>query len=408
MSKLKYLPQIDSLRAISVVGVIIYHLEINLFKTRIFSGGYIGVDIFFLISGYLITGILYYELLEEKKISFSNFYLRRIRRIIPPLLFLLFIVLIFSLFFTLPQDLIKIAEITISNLFSIANIYFYYNHIFYWGDSLEINPFLHTWSLSVEEQYYFIFPIVFLIFFKIDFIKKNIFSVLSVSLLFCFLLSNYLSFKHYNFSFYMLPSRVFEFLLGSILVILKINNKFKFNYKYVNSFYGLIIIILSYIFFNDYTPTPSFWTLIPLLGAAIIIIDERNKFSHILQNKYIIFIGLISYSLYLWHYPIIVFLKYFYIKKSFLYYFSFIFFLITFSLTSFFFIEQPFRNKLRVSTEKMLIILSPFFIFVFLISWYFIKTDNFYQKLNPIIKNTIEKKELKPIYIISINHNWSI
>ena len=175
MSKLKYLPQIDSLRAISVVGVIIYHLEISLFKTRIFSGGYIGVDIFFFISGYLITGILYYELLEEKKISFSNFYLRRIRRIIPPLLFLLFIVLIFSLFFTLPQDLIKIAEITISNLFSIANIYFYYNHIFYWGDSLEINPFLHTWSLSVEEQYYFIFPIVFLIFFKIDFIKKKYF-----------------------------------------------------------------------------------------------------------------------------------------------------------------------------------------------------------------------------------------
>jgi len=318
MNKLKYLPQIDSLRAISVIGVIIYHLDINFFETKIFSGGYVGVDIFFLISGYLITGILYDEFLEKGRISLPNFYYRRIRRIIPAILFLLFIVLILSFFFTLPQDLIKISEISISNLFFLSNIYFHYNHIFYWGDSLEINPLLHTWSLSIEEQYYFIFPIVFIIFLKIDFIKKNILFFLTASFLFFFLLSNYLSFNHYNFSFYMLPSRVFEFLLGSILVIFKINNKLKFNLKYVHSFHGLIIIILSYIFFNNYTPTPSFWTLIPLLGGAIIIIDEKkNKFTHILQNKYIIFIGLISYSLYLWHYPIITFLEYFYIKKNF-------------------------------------------------------------------------------------------
>jgi peptidoglycan/LPS O-acetylase OafA/YrhL len=129
----------------------------------------------------------------------------------------------------------------------------------------------------------------------------------------------------------MLPSRVFEFLLGSILVIFKINNKSKFNLKRINSFYGLTIIVLSYVFFNDYTTTPSFWTLIPLLGGVIIIIDEnQNTFNRVLQNKHIVFIGLISYSLYLWHYPVITFLDYYYIKKNLFYYFYFTFLLVIF------------------------------------------------------------------------------
>tara|TARA_B100001057_G_scaffold237100_1_gene237444 strand:- start:4192 stop:6219 length:2028 start_codon:yes stop_codon:yes gene_type:complete len=391
MNKLKYLPQIDSLRAISVIGVIIYHLEINFFDTKLFSGGYVGVDIFFLISGYLITGILYNEFLKREKISFLNFYLRRIRRIIPAILFLLFIVLILSFFLILPKDLVQISEISISNLFFISNIYFHYNQIFYWGDALNINPLLHTWSLSIEEQYYFIFPIIFLICLKIYFIKKNILLFLTISFLFFLLLSNYLSVNHYNFSFYMLPSRVFEFLLGSILVILKINNKLKFNLKHVNSFYGFTIIILSYIFFNDYTTMPSFWTLLPLLGGIIIIIDEnKNTFTHVLQNKYIVFIGIISYSLYLWHYPIITFLDYYYIKKNLFYYFYFIFLLVIFSIFSFYFVEQPFRNKLKFSNKKMVMTLSLFFIFIFSLSFYFINSNGFYKNLNTVIKDNIE------------------
>ena len=396
MNKLKYFPQIDSLRAISVIGVIIYHLEINFFETKLFPGGYVGVDIFFLISGYLITGILYNEFLEREKISFLNFYLRRIRRIIPAILFLLFIVLILSFFLTLPNDLIKISEISISNLFFISNIYFHYNHIFYWGDALNINPLLHTWSLSIEEQYYFIFPVIFLLCLKIYFVKKNILFFLTTSFLFFLLLSNYLSVNHYNFSFYMLPSRVFEFLLGSILVIFKINNKSKFNLKHINSFYGLTIIVLSYVFFNDYTTTPSFWTLIPLLGGVIIIIDEnQNTFNRVLQNKHIVFIGLISYSLYLWHYPVITFLDYYYIKKNLFYYFYFTFLLVIFSSVSFYFVEKPFRNKLKISNKKMLVTLSFFFILIFSASFYFISSNGFYKKLNTVIKDNIETNPYK-------------
>jgi peptidoglycan/LPS O-acetylase OafA/YrhL len=114
---LQYYPLIDSLRAISVIGVIIYHLEINLFGYQFFEGGYLGVDIFFFISGYLITGLIYNEYDKTGKFNFLNFYNRRLRRIIPPIIFLLFFLLIFHYFFYLPDELIKISKITISNLF---------------------------------------------------------------------------------------------------------------------------------------------------------------------------------------------------------------------------------------------------------------------------------------------------
>ena len=194
----------------------------------------------------------------------------------------------------------------------------------------------------------------------------------------------------------MLPSRVFEFLLGSILVIFKINNKSKFNLKRINSFYGLTIIVLSYVFFNDYTTTPSFWTLIPLLGGVIIIIDEnQNTFNRVLQNRHIVFIGLISYSLYLWHYPVITFLDYYYIKKNLFYYFYFTSLLVIFSSVSFYFVEKPFRNKLKISNKKMLITLSFFFILIFSASFYFISSNGFYKKLNTVIKDNIETNPYK-------------
>jgi peptidoglycan/LPS O-acetylase OafA/YrhL len=172
---IQYYPLIDSLRAISIIGVIIYHLEINFFSYKFFGGGYLGVDIFFFISGYLITGLIYNEYDKIGKFNFLNFYNRRLRRIIPPIIFLLFFLLIFSYLFYLPNELIEISKITISNLFFISNFYFHYNSFFYWADNSAANSLLHTWSLAIEEQYYLIFPAFFYLLIK--FYNKKFFII---------------------------------------------------------------------------------------------------------------------------------------------------------------------------------------------------------------------------------------
>ena len=162
----KYSPEIDSLRAISVVAVIIYHAKIYFFGHLFFAGGYYGVDIFFVISGYLITSIILKELILTGSFSFKNFYERRIRRIFPALLFVMLISLPFAWMYLLPSNLIDFSKSILYSLGFSSNFYFHYTGQEYGSDDGLIKPFLHTWSLSVEKQFYILFPIVLLITFK--------------------------------------------------------------------------------------------------------------------------------------------------------------------------------------------------------------------------------------------------
>ena len=159
----QYRPEIDGLRAVAVASVIIYHAQINIFGFHLFQGGYIGVDIFFVISGYLITSIILKELKTTGKFSFHYFYERRIRRIIPALFIVMLSSLIFSWLFLLPDNFVSLSKSILSSIGFISNFYFYFTGLDYAAEIGLQKPFLHTWSLSVEEQFYLIFPLVLVV-----------------------------------------------------------------------------------------------------------------------------------------------------------------------------------------------------------------------------------------------------
>ena len=181
--KLTYRPEIDGLRAIAVVSVILYHAQITIFGYQPFKGGFIGVDIFFVISGYLITSIILKELVTTGTFSFKYFYERRIRRILPVLLFVMVVSLTFAWIYFPPYDLLNLSKSILYSLGFSSNFYFHYSGQEYATVGLR-NPFLHTWSLSIEEQYYILFPIVLLITFKY-FNKYLIHIFIFTSMTFC-------------------------------------------------------------------------------------------------------------------------------------------------------------------------------------------------------------------------------
>jgi len=163
--KLTYRPEIDGLRAIAVGAVVLYHAQINILGQQTFKGGFIGVDIFFVISGYLITSIILKELITTGSFSFKYFYERRVRRILPVLLFVMLVSLPIAWMYLLPSNLLEFSKSILYSLGFSSNFYFHYSGLEYSVEGLQ-HPFLHTWSLSVEEQYYILFPIVLLITFK--------------------------------------------------------------------------------------------------------------------------------------------------------------------------------------------------------------------------------------------------
>ena len=198
--KINYRPEIDGLRAIAVLAVIIYHAKISFLGDIIFKGGFIGVDIFFVISGYLITSIIYKELLEKNSFCFKYFYERRIRRILPALLIVIFVSLPFGWFLLLPSDLIDFSKSILYSLGFTSNFYFHYSGQTYGANNSLLIPFLHTWSLSIEEQFYILFPICFFIIFK--FFKKYLGFILSITFLMSLVIADWGSRNHPSFNFF--------------------------------------------------------------------------------------------------------------------------------------------------------------------------------------------------------------
>ena len=202
--KINYRPEIDGLRAIAVLSVILYHLQLSFSGKHIFTGGFIGVDIFFVISGYLITSIILKEIFETKNFSFLYFYERRIRRIIPVLFFIIFVSIPFAWNYLLPSNLESLSKSIISSIFFVSNIFFHETGLIYGTEESILKPFLHTWSLSIEEQFYIFFPItVFLIF---RFFKRFLLQLLILITLISFLFSQFISQDYISFNFYSLTS----------------------------------------------------------------------------------------------------------------------------------------------------------------------------------------------------------
>ncbi len=406
--KINYRPEIDGLRAIAVIAVILYHAQINFFENIFFSGGFIGVDIFFVISGYLITSLIIKELFQTNKFSFTYFYERRFRRLIPVLFFVMLASLPLGWSLLLPTSFVEFAKSIISSIAFGSNFFFYFSEIQYAAEDSFLKPFLHTWSLSVEEQFYIIFPILFMLLFK--YFRKNIFYIIIIFIIISVLFANATSLSNQSLSFYILPTRGWELLSGSLLAYLeytKGKDTSKPIIKELLTITGLVLIILSFLYFTDDTLHPSYFTIVPILGVCIIIwfADNSTLVGKILSTKIFVGLGLISYSLYLWHYPSFAFAR---IAENFETLESkilIIFLTIILSIFSFFLIEKPCRNK-SFSFKK---IFYSFFMGMILIAIYcnwvinkdgFIEREKFLKSFNVKFDNYI----LDPRYYLKNHH----
>lgn len=348
-----YRRDIDGLRAIAVVAVILFHLNLG-----ILPGGFVGVDIFFVISGFLITGNIIREI-KQGQFSLVKFYIRRIRRIFPALFVVLLASLVVACLIFTDLGLIGFANQLKYAALQISN-FFFQRELGYFEHSNHGSVLLHTWSLGVEEQFYVLWPFLIWLFFKKG---KN--RVLSDNLAFSVLLflivaslstSQILLYTNVKVAFYSLPSRLFELGIGAVLSFNRIRNFSKKGNEALGIL-GLLLIAISF-FVIKQTYFPGVVALIPCVGAALIIFSGQNNslISRLLSKKPLVFIGLISYSLYLWHYPIIVFYQE-YTGRNGLSFLSVIFIaLATLSLSylSWRFIEVPFRNKKNLDQEALL------------------------------------------------------
>ncbi len=300
---MKNRPDIDGLRAVAVLPVLFFHADIGC------TGGFVGVDIFFVISGYLISSLILRDL-DAGKFSIVNFWERRVRRILPALAVVVISCLVAGWFLLFPKDYQALGQSALAQALLSSNIYFW-RQSGYFEQSADVKPLLHTWSLAVEEQFYLFFP--FLLIAINRFFRKSLVQVILIIGAASFILSVYGTYKHPSATFYLLPARAWELLIGAFLAA----RPAKFSpvrwLAELLSWGGLCCILYAVFFYNSQTRFPGAAALLPCMGAALIIwanAQALTTLGQLLATRPIVFVGLISYSLYLWHWPILVFVKY--------------------------------------------------------------------------------------------------
>jgi peptidoglycan/LPS O-acetylase OafA/YrhL len=296
-----YRADIDGLRGIAVLLVLAFHLG-----TSKCSGGFVGVDVFFVISGYLIGSIILSEIAVEK-FSLLSFYERRVRRIVPALFGMTLVTSLVAYEFLLPAELEEFAKSLLASTFSVSNVYFFHQSGYFEGPAA-MKPLLHTWSLAVEEQFYIFLPL-FLIAVHKFFPKWQRVLISSVAIL-SFCASVWGAFHNPSATFYLAHTRAWELLLGT-MIVLDVFPRFSGAIsRNVASIAGLGLILAAAVVYDKATPFPGATALVPCFGAALIIAAGRTGPSivgRLLSLSPVVFVGTISYSLYLWHWPMIVF-----------------------------------------------------------------------------------------------------
>jgi peptidoglycan/LPS O-acetylase OafA/YrhL len=301
----KYRPDIDGLRAVAVLPVVFYHLNVSLV-----SGGFVGVDIFFVISGYLITSLISAEM-SDGTYSVTSFYVRRARRIFPALFFVCAVTALFVFLFCLPSDAKRFSSSLAAATLFASNFYFYVTSD-YFAAAADTQPLLHSWSLAVEEQFYIFFPLILLLV-RRYFARREKRIMIALALL-SLAISVWLVRTDQAGAFYLLHSRAWELLLGALLAIGTIPEIRSRALAGALGLLGLALIVGSVLFYEERMPFPGLAALAPCLGAALLIHtgkDASLPAARALSLAPVRFIGLISYSLYLWHWPIDVISRYF-------------------------------------------------------------------------------------------------
>jgi len=335
---MKYRSEIDGLRTVAILPVLLFHAGIPYI-----GGGYVGVDVFFVISGYLITKIISEEMLAGR-FRISNFYERRIRRILPCFFVVLIASAIAASLLFLPRDFDAFCKSAVSAIFFASNFKFY-REAGYFDAAADTKPLLHTWSLAVEEQFYIFFPIALYCLYR--WAPKRVLHVLVPVAILSFALSVWATTRAPVFNFFLAPTRIWELFVGSFLalgIFPDLKNK---SLREAFAVLGVGLIAWAIFAFHPETPFPGANALFPVIGAALIIYASQGTMvGRVLSLRPIVFIGLISYSLYMWHWPIIVFTKYYLLHslggwES----VAVIVASLVLATLSWHFIERPFRTK---------------------------------------------------------------
>jgi peptidoglycan/LPS O-acetylase OafA/YrhL len=345
---LRYRPEIDGLRAIAVIPVILSHANFALF-----SGGFIGVDVFFVVSGYLITTIIHREI-QDGSFSIIRFYERRIRRILPALFFVSLVSIPFAWLWLMPVGFDHFSQSLAAVYVFASNIYFE-REAGYFATASELKPLIHTWSLAVEEQFYVFFPLLLLLFRNIT---RNRLLMLFVVLVVASLgLAQWGSKAYPVANYFLLPTRAWELGVGAMLAI-SVNTWIQRDGWSAEFFsiIGLSMIFYAVVVFDKSTPFPSFWGLVPVLGTALVIAFARPQtvVGRVLGWRPIVGLGLISYSAYLWYQPIFSFARirmlYGVSGTAYLALSVLAFIMAYFSWR---YVERPFRNKAKFSRRQV-------------------------------------------------------
>ncbi len=358
---LQYRKEIDGLRAIAVFAVIIFH-------AGYLAHGFLGVDMFFVISGYLITRIINNQL-ANNCFSLLRFYERRIRRIVPMLLVISIIALGVGYFTFLPDDFENLNESIIASSLFANNILLLLTRG-YWDIANTYKPLVHTWSLGVEEQFYLLFPLLLILIYKLRFTKKKI-QLSLIALIILSIASNFIAQKN-TFHFYSVTSRFYQLAFGALLVYLKTpTNKTINKVATILGFIGILVLLLL----PHNLPSFSASLLITVCTASLIYYYQQPLLTPILQNKPIVFVGNISYSLYMWHQLVFCFFRITINDDISITHAAILIVLIfLLAIISYYTIENPFRNKQFMATKPMLItIIAATTVIISIASIFYIK-----------------------------------
>lgn len=382
MALSNYRPDIDGLRAVAVLAVVLNHLSPSLVP-----GGYIGVDVFFVISGYLITSIICREM-AEGQFTFSRFYERRARRIFPALFAVLAVTLVAGYFLLLPSDYTSALRATLGTLFFSSNIVFSRDMAEgYFAQNAKLNPLLHTWSLAVEEQFYVFFPILLLVCYR--FFRKHIFWILLGCALVTLVGAALLVKSKAVAVFFLSPFRAWELLAGAMLTFGSVPAVRSRLLREALVAGGLVAIVTSCFLYDDKTTFPGLTALLPVLGAAAIIHAGASGLTlarRLLQWRPVVYVGLISYSLYLWHWPLIVLARYANGMGPMRPYLPALFAVsLLLGSLSYHFIEQPFRRGARVTRKRVFASTAAFATVLAVVSTVGLGRDGFVSRFDAAV-----------------------
>lgn len=306
-SNMSYVPALDGVRAVAILGVLVFHA-----LPRNLQGGFTGVDVFYVLSGFLIASVILYDL-RGQSFSIREFYLRRVQRLLPNAILTILFTVAVSQLVSLPSQATKVAQHGLWTIFNLSNVYVWRNVGGYWGDSASVLPLLHTWSLAVEEQFYLLFPAILVFLSRRAHLFRSIALLTLVSLALCI----YGTRTHPAAAFYFLPTRAWEPLLGAALATWMVPVKRTDPLRHFGSsrlveiigWAGLALIVGGFFLVTEQR-FPGVVALVPTTGTLLVLVsvaDGRTRLAALLSLRPLVFIGQLSYSLYLWHWPLMAF-----------------------------------------------------------------------------------------------------